>query len=64
MKRSEMLKVIIIELDKNYPNKGLQTCGIAHDILFRIEEKGMLPPDDKACSCPDCGGPSYYWDSE
>lgn len=51
MKRSEMLRIIVKELDKNF-DKSKNHCstsaefaGIAHDILYRLEEAGMLPPE-------------------
>lgn len=50
MKRSEMLKIILKDLNNNFEKSkticptSLDFAGIAHDILFHIEKAGMLPP--------------------
>lgn len=53
MKRSEALKIIKKELENNFEIPGgfrnkfpssLEIAAISHDILYRLEEAGMLPP--------------------
>ncbi len=50
MKRSGALKIIVNELNKNFyesntvcPTSAIY-AGIAHDILYHLEQLGMQPP--------------------
>jgi hypothetical protein len=53
MKRSEALKIIKKELEKNFEKSKtlypsvLEFALISHDILFRFEQLGMLPPETR-----------------
>lgn len=66
MKRSEMVEYISIELQdiiqENYiDQKGFTWC--ANLILLRLEELGMLPPDQNKDVEPPCAVMTY-WEEE
>ena len=44
MKRSEMLEIIVDELEESYGEIRSTAIYTAESILDRIEEAGMLPP--------------------
>jgi hypothetical protein len=66
MKRSEMVKHISVELQdivqENYiDEQGFEWC--ANLILLRLEELGMLPPDQNKDIEPPCAVLTY-WEEE
>jgi len=71
MKRSEAIKTIVKELvDQLQAPQSLNTACIAHDILFRLEALGMLPPINTCHLVPHEDGSTKHssskreWDEE
>lgn len=62
MKRSEIIKIMLLELNKNSLDNARERRSAMEHVLYEIEKAGMLPPISDSTKYEMTGYGSIYYD--